>query len=113
MAAPDRLPVDQQPPRSIGASEVTGLEADTQALRATDYRHGGESCLTALDALLRAGDQTLTASASAKIRRRLHVALADLHDVAGWAYFDAGFTSKARTRFCQAVVPAGLGGTPG
>ncbi|MCX2953948.1 transcriptional regulator [Lentzea sp. NEAU-D7] len=109
MAVPDRLPFDQQSPRSIGASEVTGLEADTRALRATDYRHGGESCLTALDALLLAGDQMLTASASGKVRRQLYVALADLHNVAGWAYFDAGFASKARTRFCHALVLAGLG----
>ncbi|MEV6711582.1 transcriptional regulator [Lentzea sp. NPDC051208] len=109
MAMPDRLPVDQQSPRSIGVSEVTGLEAGTQALRATDYRHGGESCLTDLDALLRAGDRMLTASASAKVRRQLYVALADLHNVAGWAYFDAGFASRAQTRFCHALVLAGLG----
>ncbi|MCR3754329.1 tetratricopeptide repeat protein [Lentzea californiensis] len=78
-------------------------------MRATDYRHGGESCLTAVGALLREGDRMLTASAPEKVRQQLYVALGDLHNVAGWAYFDAGFADEARTRFCHALVLAGLG----
>lgn len=109
MAVPDNLPAAEHPPRSIGASDVARLEADTHALRAMDYRRGGESCLDDIHVRLREGNQMLSASASEKVRQQLHVALADLHNLAGWVCFDAGLVSNARAHLCHALVLAGFG----
>jgi tetratricopeptide (TPR) repeat protein len=105
VAAPDLLPA----PRSIGASDITRLEADTRALRALDHRHGGEACLDAVLLRVRECKGMTEASATAVVRQRWHIALADLHNLAGWVCFDAGLTDSARRHFDHALVLAGRG----
>jgi hypothetical protein len=106
VAAPDPLPT----PRWIGASDIARLESDTRVLRALDHRHGGEACLEAVLLRVRECAQTAEASATAVVRQRWHIALADLHNLAGWVCFDAGLTDSARRHFDHALVLAGRGG---
>ncbi|MFI6096525.1 tol-pal system YbgF family protein [Lentzea sp. NPDC051213] len=109
MAVSDVLPV----PRQIGGSDVSRLEADIRALRAMDYRHGGEACIGAVRARMRECRGMAAASATEPVRQRLRVALADLHNLAGWVCFDAGLVSAARAYFSHALVLAGRGRNDG
>jgi hypothetical protein len=109
MAMTDFSSAHERSPRSIDVSDIVRLEADTHALRALDYRQGGDSCLDAVRTRMREALLMLDASATEKVRRRLHVALADLHNLAGWVCFDAGLVSKSRVQFTQALVFAGWG----
>ncbi|TWP47551.1 hypothetical protein FKR81_31825 [Lentzea tibetensis] len=74
-----------------------------------DYRLGGDACLDAVRTRLRTGQLMLEASASESVRQQLHVALADLHNLAGWVCFDAGQPGPARAHFTQALELARLG----
>ncbi|MDX8034037.1 tetratricopeptide repeat protein [Lentzea sp. BCCO 10_0856] len=92
----------------IGLSDIARLEEDTRALRETDYRSGGESCLDGVRLLIRESLPLLTSPATEQVRQRLHVALADLRNLAGWVCFDAGLVNNAHNHFCHALVLAGL-----
>ncbi|NKE57078.1 hypothetical protein FXN61_09610 [Lentzea sp. PSKA42] len=92
----------------IGLSDVAWLEEDTRALREMDYRSGGESCLDGVRLRIRESLPLLTATAPEHVRQRLHVALADLRNLAGWVCFDAGLVNNAHNHFCHALVLAGL-----
>ncbi len=107
MAVPDLPPAAEPRPRSIGASDVARLETDLRALRAMDYRHGGEACLDAVRDQVRECRGMAGAASSEVVRRRLGVALADLHNLAGWVCFDAGLVSSAHGHFDHALVLAG------
>lgn len=91
----------------IGLSDVTRLEDNTRALREMDYRSGGEVCLDDVRRQIRATLPLLTASAPEHVRQRLHVAVADLRNLAGWVCFDAGLVNNAQNHFCHALALAG------
>ncbi|MET9634306.1 hypothetical protein ABZX92_43315 [Lentzea sp. NPDC006480] len=93
----------------IGLPDVERLEADTHALRLIDYRQGGSACLDAVRDRIGDARLMLDASAPEHVRRRLHVAMGDLHNLAGWVCFDAGLTGSARVHFARALVLAGWG----
>ncbi|MFJ5986196.1 hypothetical protein [Lentzea sp. NPDC092896] len=92
----------------IGLSEVTRLEEATRALRELDYRSGGETCLDGVRLCLRESLPLLTEPTSEHVRPRLHVAVADLRNLAGWVCFDAGLVDNAQNHFCHALALAGL-----
>ncbi|MFC3891242.1 tol-pal system YbgF family protein [Lentzea rhizosphaerae] len=92
----------------IGLSDVTRLEEDTRALRESDYRSGGESCLDGVRHRIRESVPLLAVPVPEQVRRRLHVAVADLRNLAGWVCFDAGLVSSAHNHFSHALVLAGL-----
>lgn len=92
----------------IGLSDVTRLEQDTRALSEMDYRHGGESCLDRVRLQIRDNLPMLTAPAPDEVRRQLHVAVADLRNLAGWVCFDAGLISSAHNHFSHALALAGI-----
>lgn len=92
----------------IGLSDVTRLEEDTRALRESDYRSGGESCLDGVRHRIRESVPLLAVPVPEQVRRRLHVAVADLRNLAGWVCFDAGLVSSAHNDFSHALVLAGL-----
>jgi hypothetical protein len=92
----------------IGLSDVVRLEEDIRALREMDYRSGGEACLDGVRQRIRDSLPLLTASVPEHARQRLHVALADLRNLAGWVCFDAGLANSAHNHFCHALVLAGL-----
>ncbi|MET1071633.1 MAG: tetratricopeptide repeat protein, partial [Umezawaea sp.] len=54
-------------------------------------------------AQLSTGRRLLGGIASTEIRTRLHVALADLHNLAGWILFDLGRAEAARAHFDSAL----------
>jgi tetratricopeptide (TPR) repeat protein len=64
-----------------------------------DYQYGGGSCRDAVIAQLSWGQQMLGASATDVVKQRLHIALADLHNLAGWTSFDIGLLDSARNHF--------------
>lgn len=105
VASPSRAPA----PGQIGLTDVRQVEAATKALRALDYQYGGGFCRDAVVAQLSWGQQMLGASATDQVRGRLYVALADLHNLAGWTSFDTGLLDVARTHFGHALELARAG----
>jgi transcriptional regulator with XRE-family HTH domain/tetratricopeptide (TPR) repeat protein len=102
-------PVDRltaSAPARIGMVDVEHVEALTAAMRAVDYAHGGGACRDAIAAQVRWSQQLLAADATDETRRCLLVALADLHNLAGWASFDVGMFSTARRHFARALEQA-------
>lgn len=105
VASPEHTPG----PGRIGITDVRQVEAATRALRSLDYQYGGGFCRDAVVAQLSWGQQMLTASGTEHVKQRLHVALADLHNLAGWTSFDIGLTDSARTHFGKALELAKAG----
>ncbi|MFO7192455.1 MULTISPECIES: helix-turn-helix transcriptional regulator [Thermocrispum] len=98
-------------PNRIGMADVRQVEAATRALRALDYQYGGGFCRDAVIAQLGWGQQMLNASATEQVKSRLYVALADLHNLAGWTSFDTGLVDSARSHFAKALELAKEGGS--
>lgn len=96
-------------PGRIGMTDVRQVEAATRALRALDYQYGGGFCRDAVVAQLSWGQQMLRASSAEPVKDRLFVALADLHNLAGWTSFDSGLIDAARTHFGHALELARSG----
>jgi transcriptional regulator with XRE-family HTH domain len=96
-------------PGRIGMTDVRQVEAATRALRALDYQYGGGFCRDAVVAQLSWGQQMLTATGTDQVKDRLYVALADLHNLAGWTSFDSGLTDAARNHFARGLELARQG----
>ena len=105
VASPTRAPA----PGQIGLTDVRQIEAATKALRALDYQYGGGFCRDAVVAQLSWGQQLLGSRSTDQVRTRLYVALADLHNLAGWTSFDTGLVDVARTHFGHALELARAG----
>ncbi len=90
----------------VGNSDVERLEQQTRALRAADHQSGGGSCLNDLLRLVDQVQPMLTALSTEITQEQLHVAVADLHNLAGWVCFDIGRSSLARVHFAQALALA-------
>jgi tetratricopeptide (TPR) repeat protein len=102
-------PVRSPVPARIGMIHVREMEATTRALRALDYQYGGGFCRDAVVAQLSWGQQMLNSSGTDVVKQRLHVALADLHNLAGWTSFDVGLIDSARNHFGRALELAKAG----
>ncbi|HEU5109077.1 MAG TPA: helix-turn-helix transcriptional regulator, partial [Micromonosporaceae bacterium] len=102
-------PVLTPAPGRIGMTDVRQVEAATRALRSLDYQYGGGFCRDAVVAQLSWGQQMLGASGPEHVKKRLHVALADLHNLAGWTSFDIGLVDSARNHFGRALELAKAG----
>jgi transcriptional regulator with XRE-family HTH domain len=102
-------PAQAPAPGRIGMTDVRQVEAATRALRALDYQYGGGFCRDAVVAQLSWGQQLLDANATDQVRDRLFVAIADLHNLAGWTSFDSGLNEAARTHFARALELAKAG----
>nr|WP_157528979.1 hypothetical protein [Kibdelosporangium sp. MJ126-NF4]CTQ95429.1 Putative regulatory protein [Kibdelosporangium sp. MJ126-NF4] len=92
--------------RRVGRSDVDRLEQLTRALRATDHQSGGGSCLSDLLSLIDRVQPMLTATSTELTREQVRVAVADLHNLAGWACFDIGRPSRGRAHLTQALALA-------
>jgi transcriptional regulator with XRE-family HTH domain len=99
-------------PGRLGRHDVEQVEAVTASLRAMDYRYGGGACRDAVLAQARWVTKLLHADAEDSVRHRLHVTLADLHNLAGWTSFDVGMPSAARRQFARALTQARQAGDP-
>lgn len=104
MAAP--APTPSRHPRRIGMTEVEQLVVAARTGRGRDYRHGGGSCYAAVLDRLAWGHKLLGVWASDRVTTALQVALADLHNLAGWICFDTGRVADAHTHFQQALTLA-------
>lgn len=93
-------------PTRIGRSDIEQIEAVTAALRAMDYQYGGGTCRDAILAQARWVGLLLDVHAVEDVRHRLHVTLADLHNLAGWTSFDVGRYPAARSHFARALTQA-------
>lgn len=102
-------PVLTPAPGRIGMTDVRQVEAATRALRSLDYQYGGGFCRDAVVAQLSWGQQMLNSSGTEIVKQRLHVALADLHNLAGWTSFDVGLIDSARNHFGRALELAKAG----
>jgi tetratricopeptide (TPR) repeat protein len=93
-------------PARVGAGDVEQIEQVTAALRALDHRHGGGACRDAVLAQTRWVSRLLDAEATEAVRQRLHVTLADLHNLGGWTSMDLGLYPAARRLFAHAITHA-------
>ncbi|RCG33209.1 XRE family transcriptional regulator [Sphaerisporangium album] len=104
--------IDTPVPGRIGETEVAQVESVTSALRTLDYRYGGGVCRDAVVAQLAWSQRLLRASCSEEVGRRLHRALADQHNLAGWTSFDIGLHGHARRHLSRALEQAKHAGDP-
>jgi transcriptional regulator with XRE-family HTH domain len=107
--ASDRTPV----PTGVSLSYVIGAEHVTAQLRALDARLGGALSRDPVLAHLRAVQEHLTSTMDSHVRTRLHVALADLHSLAGWTSFDVGLSASALQHLSRAAEHARHAAEPG
>ncbi|GII63753.1 XRE family transcriptional regulator [Sphaerisporangium krabiense] len=98
--------VDTPVPCRIGDTEVDQVESITKALRHLDYRYGGGICRDSIVAQLSWSQRLLGASCSQDVGLRLHRALADQHNLAGWTSFDVGLHVHARRHLARALEQA-------
>ncbi|HEV7647196.1 MAG TPA: tetratricopeptide repeat protein [Actinophytocola sp.] len=96
-------PVLASAPAWIGVTHVRELEAAGRAFRALDSHYGCGFSGSALVVQLARGQQMLCASSSDPVKRRLQAALADLHNLAGWASFRNGRIDRAHDHFGRAL----------
>ena len=93
-------------PDRIGGADVANLEHLTRILRAVDYQNGGGACREAVIAQTAHARAMMRSDCTDEIRLRLHLAVADLHNLAGWTSFDVGLHSNARLHFSLALEHA-------
>ena len=102
LSGPDLTP----PPAHVGVADIEQIEHVTAGLRALDYQFGGGACRDAVVAQTRWVARLLRADASDDVRRRLHITLADLHNLTGWTSLDLGLHSASRRHFAHALTHA-------
>lgn len=92
----------------IGVSDVEQIEDANRAFRFLDYQYGGGACRDAVVGYLPRRWRMLGA-ATGQVMDRLCVAVADLHNLAGWTSFDTGQVRVARIHFGRALELAEQG----
>ncbi|XVV06455.1 tetratricopeptide repeat protein [Actinosynnema sp. CA-248983] len=100
----------QRVPARIGVRDVVRLEEETERLRGMDYRQGGGACRDSVIVTAAWSDQLLRATSTAVVRTRLLVALADIHNLAGWTCFDTGLEQAATRQWDRALELAAEAG---
>ncbi|MEU7530483.1 tetratricopeptide repeat protein [Saccharothrix sp. NPDC042600] len=100
----------QRVPARIGVRDVVRLEEETERLRGMDYRRGGGACRDSVIVAAAWSDQLLRAKSTTAVRTRLLVALADLHNLAGWTCFDTGLEQAAARQWDRALTLAAEAG---
>lgn len=99
------LPGDVEPvtrPR-IGAADVDAIEAITDALRRSDFAHGGGLCRAAAVTQLHQVRRLEDALCTPEVRARLLVAVAELASMAGWMAYDVDDHNAARRLWTYAL----------
>ncbi len=96
-------------PGRVGVTDVQRVEEANRVFRAVDYQYGGGACHDAVVGYLPWGRWMLSSSATGLVTDRLCVAVADLHNLAGWTAFDTGQLRVAATHFGSALELAEQG----
>lgn len=97
------LPHPLPMPRRIRENDVAVIEYAVEQLRALDHRHGGGACRPAVRRYLTQARLMLTEVTDETLLGRLCVALADLHNLAGWTSFDLGLVAEAHRHLDRAL----------
>lgn len=92
-------------PSRLGISDLTRLRALTERLRSLDRTYGGYAATLSTTAEWHLG--LLSAPHDDAVTSSLGSALAELHNVAGWACYDSGLHRHADHHFNRAVELAG------
>jgi hypothetical protein len=92
-----------RPRRTVTMADVEQLETLAGTWRSEDYRYGGGSCRDAIVSYLDSSTALLAMPATEPVQTALRVALADLHNLAGWTCFDSGRPGVAHTHFRAAL----------
>ncbi|RKS08500.1 helix-turn-helix protein [Nocardiopsis sp. Huas11] len=101
------IPETPLPVRRVTGTDVDHVETVTKALRAADYQLGGGACLDAIMAHLAYAHRLLRAAKPAnQLGLQLYRAVADLHNLAGWASFDVGHYKVAAEHLSLALEQA-------
>ncbi|MEU6152101.1 tetratricopeptide repeat protein [Actinosynnema sp. NPDC047251] len=100
----------RDPPRRVGTAQIAELTAFTADLRVLDHRHGGGRTRDAAVARLPAALRLLSLPVAERLDGPLHTAVADLHNLAGWASFDVGLVASALQHFETALHLAATAG---
>ena len=93
-------------PARVGLADVAQIEHMTTVMRLLDAQYGGGTCRDAVTAQACWAQQLLAADYGVEVGERLHLALADLHNLAGWTSFDVGLFTSARRHFARAMEQA-------
>jgi transcriptional regulator with XRE-family HTH domain len=93
-------------PNRVGAADVQRLRATTVAFRQLDYQHGGGACQAAAAAQVREAERLFSAVMTDDVRKSLHAAVADLHNVVGWTSFDSDLLDHSRYHFSRGIEHA-------
>jgi transcriptional regulator with XRE-family HTH domain len=93
-------------PEHVGLADVRRLETITGQLRTLDRQYGGGACRDAVLAQVAWAQQLLRAQVSEDAVHALHVAVGDLHTLAGWTSFDLGIVGPARRHYARALEHA-------
>jgi hypothetical protein len=96
-------------PKRLAIADLDWIEATTRDFRAVDYQYGGGACYDTVVAFLSWSQRLLGVEATDGVTDRFHVALADLHNLAGWAAFDIRRLDAAGTHLDQALALARTG----
>jgi len=96
-------------PNRLTIADITRIETTTRDFRAVDHQYGGGACYDALVAFLAWGRRLLGVEATDEVTDRLHVALADLYNLAGWTAFDINRLGCADAHFDRALTLARTG----
>ena len=96
-------------PSRLGSADIARIETATRDLRAADHQYGGGTCYEAVMTVLSGARRMLGVEAADGVTGRLHVALADLHNLAGWTAFDTNQLDPARTHLDRAITLARTG----
>jgi transcriptional regulator with XRE-family HTH domain len=94
------------PPERVGLADVARLEDITAQLRAMDHEHGGGAARDAAVSQTIWAQQLLRAQVGEEAARALHLAVSELHLVAGWTWFDIGQIGPGRRHFARALEHA-------
>jgi transcriptional regulator with XRE-family HTH domain len=109
----DRIPAARQdPPRRVGAEDVTRIEATTSVFREWDNRWGGGLSHTAVIAQLQwvAACATHSICSSLTVKNRLLTALADLAGAAAFLCYDVKHHTQARALWLLGLDASGEAG---
>lgn len=99
----DPARLDMALPVKVGLGDVGRVTEVTRAIGDLDIRYGGGTCLGMARAHLAQATALLDARMTDETRRRLLVAVAELHGVNGWLAHDCGDHATGRHHYAREV----------
>jgi hypothetical protein len=93
-------------PRRVGMADVGQVRAMTALYESCLSRHGGGGLQVGLAAFADRSARLLDGRYTDLVEPRLHQAVADVRQLAGWAHFDAGAHRRANAQWRLATVSA-------